>query len=104
MIAFEEKRAPSICHSDSDASWYSIDAGTSERGTGNKGGEKYVAMRSSSEATGEAGPQMCSSVCLRQIGSNIPSPSRWARGKWGGRGDMRLAALPTGSAGQHRGV
>ncbi len=40
MIAFEEKRAPSICHSDSDASWYSIDAGTSERCTGNNGGEK----------------------------------------------------------------
>ena len=95
MIAFEENRAPSICHSDSEASWYSIVAGTSDRCTGNSGGEKYVAIRCSSEATGDDGPQMCSSVSLRQIGSNMPSPSRWSTCRWVSRRNMRWAPSRT---------
>jgi hypothetical protein len=53
-----------------------IRAGTSFRCTGNSGGEKYVAIRLSSEETGDRGPYTWSSVSGDHTGAKNPRPSR----------------------------
>ena len=72
-------RTPSISHGSCGTSWNVTFAGVSVSSIGKSGGENARVMRSSSECSGEGGPQMCNSVSACQNGAKNLKPSTWSR-------------------------
>src|SRR4051795_13728661 len=56
-------------------------------------------MRSRSEASGEAGPQITISVCGRKAGAKKTRPWMWSRGRWGRRMWRRVGPSGRGGGG-----
>src|SRR3954453_11722948 len=85
LIASQRIVAEPNCHSLGGVSRNETSQGSSRPSTGDSGAEMYRATRFSSDASGEAGPQIVMSASERKQGGKNIRPWMWSRCRWGGR-------------------